>query len=432
MEQNITWGAIIPLIGGFPIGSYLATQSKPKFIISYPAFMDNDQHIRNYWPDVPYILINPETNQFYSNEEIDDIMKKYKFKRPDNNRIKEIDFSGVDFVNSTCPCAGLSMMNSSNKKDSAAARGSNAAQNEWLYKSSEFILETIKPRVLFGENAPGLYTNTGVGVVDKLYAIAKKYNYSISLYKTNTVYHGIPQKRERTFFFFWDSNQVPILDNYRREHKHLKDYLVEIPEKASLQDKYAGLGSAETNPFVLFMKKKVGDNWRIDGAKAKTATSWLVKNGYIDEMISWMETDYHYELDGIKDYKGKILKYLNHVKEKVAKSMGWWDSTPHFFDDTTNAIIGRTIQTALHPVEDRGLNLRECMHLMGLPHDFEIKGLEHYNHIAQNVPTCTARDMTYEVIKYLKGETKMSGVDFMKQSNSTSKIETPLNNKQLF
>lgn len=427
MEQKIRWAAVIPLIGGMAIGNQMATGTKPEFILSYPGFMNNDQHIRNYWPDVPYSLIDPDTNELLP-DEIQEEKKCYKCHKEELRK----QFQGIDFVTTVPPCAGLSMMNSSNKKGSSAARGSDAAQNEWIYKSSEFILETIKPRVLFGENAPGLYTNTGVGVVDKLYAIAKKHNYSISLYKTNTVYHGIPQKRERTFFFFWDSNQVPILDNYRRKHKHLKDYLVEIPEKASLQDKYAGLGSAETNPFVLFMKKKAGDNWRIDGGKAKTATSWLVKNGYIDEMISWMETDYHYELDGIKDYKGKILKYLNHVKEKVAKDMGWWDGTPHFFEDTTNAIIGRTIQTALHPVEDRGLNLRECMHLMGLPHDFEIKGLEHYNHIAQNVPTCTARDMTYEVIKYLKGETKMSGVDFMKQSNSTSKIETPLKNKQLF
>lgn len=427
MEQKIRWAAVIPLIGGMAIGNKMATGTKPEFILSYPGFMSNDQHIRNYWPDVPYSLIDPDTNELLP-DEIQEEKKCYKCHKEELRK----QFQGIDFVTTVPPCAGLSMMNSSNKKDSASARGSDAAQNEWLYKSSEFILETIKPRVLFGENAPGLYTNTGVGVVDKLYTIAKKYNYSFSLYKTNTVYHGIPQKRERTFFFFWDSNQVPILDNYRREHKHLKDYLVEIPKKASLQDKYAGLGSAETNPFVLFMKKKVGDNWRIDGGKAKTATNWLVKNGYIDEMISWMETDYHYELDGIKDYKGKILKYLNHVKEKVAKDMGWWDGTPHFFEDTTNAIIGRTIQTALHPVEDRGLNLRECMHLMGLPHDFEIKGLECYNHIAQNVPTCTARDMTYEVIKYLKGETKMSEVDFMKQRNSTSKIETPLNNIQLF
>ena len=54
-----------------------------------------------------------------------------------------------------------------------------------------------KSKVLFGENAPGLYTNTGKGVVDKLKEIGEKYGYAFSLLKTNTFFHGIPQKRER-------------------------------------------------------------------------------------------------------------------------------------------------------------------------------------------------------------------------------------------
>jgi len=31
------------------------------------------------------------------------------------------------------------------KKDSKGARGFDAVQNEWMYKSSEFVLENIKP-----------------------------------------------------------------------------------------------------------------------------------------------------------------------------------------------------------------------------------------------------------------------------------------------
>ena len=45
----------------------------------------------------------------------------------------------------------------------------------------------------------------------------------------------------------------------------------------------------------------------------------------------------------------------------------------------------------------RYLNVREMMHLMGLPHDFTIDAARNINHIAQNVPTCTARDYAEQV-----------------------------------
>jgi site-specific DNA-cytosine methylase len=430
-KQKIKWGSVIPLIGGHSIGSYIATETKPQFLISYPGFLSNDQHIRNYWPDVPYLLVDPHSNQFLSQEEVLEIKNIENYTLPDNDKIDQIDFTGVDFINSTCPCAGLSMMNSSNKKDSAGARGSDAKQNEWMYKSTRFILDNVKPRVLFGENAPGLYTKTGKGVVENLKKIAEEYNYSFSVYKTNTIYHGIPQKRERTFYFLWDSPTVPIFDNYRREHKTLTEYLSEIPKDASLQDIFAGAASVEKNPYIMFLKYKEGANWRQEILKFKTVTTWLVYKKLLNEMIEWLEQNYNFE--GANEVtKEKTIKFLKHVQTKLDDNKGWWDGTPHFFGDTINAVIGRTIENTIHPTKERGLSLRECMHLMGLPHDFTIPGKNYYNHIAQNVPTCTARDMTAEVIKFIKGQAKMSEVNFLKQSNSTGKIESPLKSAQLF
>ena len=46
--------------------------------------------------------------------------------------------------------------------------------------------------------------------------------------------------------------------------------------------------------------------------------------------------------------------------------------------DSWNALIRKSMITAVHPVEDRYLNVREMMHLMGLPHDFEVStSLQH-------------------------------------------------------
>jgi hypothetical protein len=87
----------------------------------------------------------------------------------------------------------------------------------------------------------------------------------------------------------------------------------------------------------------------------------------------------------------------------------------------------------VHPTKDRFLNIRECMWLMGLPHDFILNEKnEIWNHIAQNVPVKTASDWTREVLKYVNGELKDSGCNYIMQDNTTQRItysESKINKK---
>lgn len=413
--RNHKWAAVVPLVGGMAIGNHMATGTKPEFMLSFPAFMSNDQHIRNYWPDVPYSLIDPESGKLFD----DDIQEEYGCYKCHKEKLQE-KFDGIDFVSSVPPCAGLSMLNTSQKKDSATARGSDAAQNEWMYKSSRFILENIQPRVLFGENAPGLFTSTGEGVVEKLKVIAKETGYSFSMYKTNTIHHGIPQKRERTFYFFWKDSKPPIMEHYRREYKVLEEYLREIPENTSMSDQYPGIKTLKGNPWVEFIKYREGKKWRESLADYKTAIQYVDSHNAFDEALEWANNVYKPEVEKRKD---KFIRIVEHVKYKKSIGKGWWDSSPHFFNEHVNAVIGKNITVTVHPEEERGLNLREVAHLMGLPHDFEISDVKYNNHLAQNVPTCTARDMTIEVMKYLDNKLPISTEEFFKQNNAKKGVK---------
>ena len=71
--------------------------------------------------------------------------------------------------------------------------------------------------------------------------------------------------------------------------------------------------------------------------------------------------------------------------------------------------------TAVHPEYDRYLNVREMMHLMGLPMEFMIDNVKNVNHMAQNVLVCTDADYAVEVVKFCRGKANMSGFSFMKQ-----------------
>ena len=60
-------------------------------------------------------------------------------------------YPDIDFINSVCPCAGLSMLNTQNTGGSARGTG---LQNEWLVKSAEFVLQEVSTLMLHGRLWP--------------------------------------------------------------------------------------------------------------------------------------------------------------------------------------------------------------------------------------------------------------------------------------
>ena len=195
--STLKWGTIIPLIGGSSIGCSQSTGTLPSFHLSYTPFKANEKHLERYWPAVP------------------------KFTLDKNQQPTAEVLAGVDYINSVCPCAGLSLLNVS--KEGGAARGSDAEKNKWMFESAEFGLDKVKPKVMWGENAPGLFTPMGQGVLDGLRRLGARYGYSFSVVKTNSQLHGLPQRRMRTFYFFWNSPTVPQLTWKKRACKSFAD-----------------------------------------------------------------------------------------------------------------------------------------------------------------------------------------------------------------
>lgn len=399
-NKKIKFGTIIPLIGGSAIGCSRSAETKPSFHLSYDAFAANESHLEKYWGDVPTYRLDHE-----------------KLEIPNDT------FENVDYVNSVCPCAGLSLLNSAS--GSASSRGSDAVQNKWMYDSSEYILENIKPKVLWGENAPGLFTKMGEGVVKRLREIGEKHGYSFSLIKTNTELHGIPQRRLRTFYFFWNTPTVPMLSWKFREKKPLLEYLQDIPKDATLQDMFMVDGKVTDHfrPYEFVLEREGLTHSEFSKKIKKcTISQYLEKNELVDDCIKWLKENYPNEGFSNKKSTKTFIDMLEHQKKKVSDGKGYWDASPHFFHDSFSALIGRNMFNGVHPVENRYLNIREMLHLMGMPHDFEIDDSRNVNHIAQNVPVRTAQDMADEVKKFCLGNAKMTNYSFMKQDNTKQKI----------
>lgn len=391
MNKNIKWGSMIPLIGGMTIGNKMAINADPTVIFSYSAFYKNDLNCINYFKNTPYIVIDSYDNEEELNEEI----HKYE---------------NLDFVSIVPPCAGLSTFNSCKNGDKKL--GSDAIQNQWMYKSTEFLMKNIKPKVILGENAPALYSKLGENVVLNLKTISKKYGYVMSLIKTDTYLHGIPQHRKRTFFIFWKNDKCPIISYYDRKSPNLKTYLKDVPTNSLYNDRFFGIDYFKNHPISKYFKYK---NISLDEVQStiNCTINYLINFNLLDDCILYFKNIINQEHSTKEDLK--FFKFIQHLKEKLSKGERAWISAPYILkDEYTNAIVGRNNFLILKD-EERGLTLRETMYLMGLPHDFELKSNE-INHICQNVPTCTARDITYEILKFLNGEIKEFKGTFVKQN----------------
>lgn len=385
MEENkgkIKHSTIIPLIGGSIFGITEYTGTKPDYHLSYKEFSFNEGYLMNYWPDVPRYEINGEDF---------DLSKAHY----------------VDAVNSVCPCAGLSGLSQTSHADNKV--------NQWLYESSEFVLQNVKPKVLWGENAPALATNKGRKVAEKLAAIGRKHGYSYSMIKTNTMEHGIPQSRQRTFFFFWKSKTAPIMGYHYTKAPHLVDFLKQIPKDATQQDNVLGYKPSQTEEykFVMQMEKFPSHEEMQKQLKNGPLTMFILEKYGYDKFFEWC--DQQKQTKAIE----RIRKKFEYYKFKNDNDKGFMDGSPCVAYDSTNAIIGRQLTRYMHPTEDRFYTIRELMHMMGLPMDFELKDYKQLNVICQSVPTVTTRDMMKEVVRFCSDDPTMvlAPANFVIQDN---------------
>lgn len=405
MSRKIKWGTIIPLIGGMPVANKQTTGEDPTFLLSYEPFASNDSHCVNYFKESPYLVID-EHNKLSGN--YDSL------------------FSNVDFVTSCAPCAGLSMLNSVSSGESNFKRGADAIQNDWLYKSAEFVLDNIKPLVYWGENAPNLYTSAGKSVLEKLTLIANERGYTFSIMKTDTYLHGIPQHRQRTFYFMWKGQVSPILNYFESKTPHIIDYLNLIPIEVNDESKLM-FNDLHKSGWWQWAKSRELDVRKIEEQSIK---EHVFVNNLWDDVISF--TDENNPL-GDKKELVYLKKICTNAKKKLEEGKEYWDESPKIVKDRINALISKNLY--VHPLKDRYLTQREAMWLMGLPHDFNLVNSNQFQ-ITQNVPVKTASDWTSEVVKWCLGEHFETIKGSIKQNNKTKRVEwreeQPLKTTDLF
>ena len=387
--------SIVPLIGGATIASEKVFGSPPEFIASYEPFKDNDAHLLNYYPDVPYFSI-------------------------ENATICDQRMPSVDVISTICPCAGLSQL--------GHGYGDDNKNNKWLIETTKLVLEDLKPQVFWGENAPGFVGKIGKTFREEMIEIADKNGYSMSAYRTKSLLHGISQVRERSFYFFWKGDKVPIFNYYSKPRKTIEEEILSVANVNSLQEPI-NRKTPSDNPYYRFILEQIHGNIthleHSTNIPAPTNVreidtfSYIERNGY-----SYMDVAEWMKINGYsKEYDECVYKYnkLQSGKDIMRRGV----IIPK---DYIGAFVGLYPKRLTHPVEDRYITFREALAIMGMPNDFELLNpRKSINHICQNVPVKTAMDMATEIKESLEGNRNWVEAKYLLQNNNSREILEEVN-----
>jgi site-specific DNA-cytosine methylase len=260
------------------LGAEKSFGERPSYLMSYKPFYSNDRHILNHYDnEVPYHVLDDG-------------------QTPNNK---------VEVISSVCPCAGLSQL--------SHGFGDHNENNKWMVTTTKYVLEDLKPSVLYGENAPGFAGKIGQTVREQLRAIAAEAGYTMSVYRTKSLFHGIPQIRERSFYFFWRGDKTPIFNYYRRDRLSIEDTIrsasgntqrevinKKTPSKDDPYYRYIlevihnGVSHKEFCSMIEPMKARCNDVLsyiELLGHSYTTVGEWMGKNGYDKEKNVVIEYD---------------------------------------------------------------------------------------------------------------------------------------------
>lgn len=385
--------SIIPLIGGETIASEQAFGKRPDYFLSYEPFWGNDKHIVNYYNnEIPYHVLD-------------------KGERPSHK---------VDIISSVCPCAGLSQL--------SQGYGDHNAANDWMPIAAKYVMGELKPQVYWGENAPGLAGKIGANVRANLIQIGKENGYTATFYRTRSLLHGIPQVRERSFYFFWKGDRTPLLGYYNEPHQSIEDLILGVKSNTQMEPINPRTPSV-SDPYYRFILEEIhggishSEFARIlepHKARGNDSLSYIELQGYdYRQVAEWM---------GAQGLEREVAK-CHKRQDKLDAGGNIMRRGTVVPKDYIGAFVGHYPTCLTHPVEDRFITYREAMSIMGLPENFELLDQKKSaNHICQNVPVKTAFDMANEVKQVLLGkrETVSSPVVFQYNHTQTHKVEKQL------
>jgi len=281
---------------------------------------------------------------------------------------KKAGFSGVsvDLVVGGPPCQGFSIQRIGNDHD---------IRNNLVLEFARLIAE-FRPKMFLMENVPGLIGKRGRDLASKFELQMKTVGYEVQTTRVNAAEYGIPQIRQRVFFYGWKKEYSPFgfpPATHRNEHfKTVWDAIGDLP---SPPEDYS------PHPDDALHRKT-----RLSKLNEKRISMIPPGGGMLDLPVS-MRVNCH---KNGADLIGHRFVYGRLSPDKPAATI------TARFDSFTRGKFG-------HPHENRNITLREGARLQTFPDNFVFLGTQEEiaAQIGNAVPPVLAEQISRGVLKYL-------------------------------
>jgi DNA (cytosine-5)-methyltransferase 1 len=275
------------------------------------------------------------------------------------------------------PCQGFSI---SNQKTRTINN-----ENNWLFEEFIRVAKLWKPDWIVMENVSGLLLTEKGFFIEKIIKKLKKIGYTVNHKLLNAADHGVPQKRERLFIvgsLHGISFQFPV--SKVKKYITVTEALHDLPklENGSMQNELPYKSEAKSE-YAKALRKNLKTSFN----HYVTRNSDLVLSRYkhIPQGGNWG----HIPINLMKNYKD-FTRCHGGIYHRLKENM-------------PSVVIGNYRKNMLiHPVEHRGLSVREAARLQSFPDCFEFKGYlgDQQQQVGNAVPPLLAKEVFQKVMKY--------------------------------
>jgi site-specific DNA-cytosine methylase len=260
----------------------------------------------------------------------------------------------------------------------------------------------------------------GKPIVAKLHAIARENGYTMSVYRTKSLLHGISQVRERSFYFFWRGDKVPLFNFFDKDRIAIEDMFSNISANSTQQEVTNKKIPSKDDPYYRYVLEVMHRGITHQEFQSKLRKSADVQHYIEENEHNYLMVKSFFEKEGYV----KLAEKMSVIQEKLDAGGNIMRRSSYVPKDYIGAFVGHLPVSMTHPTEDRYLTYRECMSIMGLPQDFELLNpSRNLNHVCQNVPVQTATDMASEVKAVLEGHRLMFKGTLLYQFNPQKTYE---------
>ncbi|MFW9875132.1 MAG: DNA cytosine methyltransferase [Candidatus Thorarchaeota archaeon] len=291
----------------------------------------------------------------------------------------EMDVGELDLIIGGPPCKSFSNANRQN-------RSKNNHFNLLPFHYLNFI-KGLKPKAFLLENVPGLKSFDKGYLFDDFINKIKKLKYIINHFTINCEEYGIPQKRERIFIIGTRKRKKFRFNSEKQKRVSVKEAINDLPilKNGNKNDPLPYKKNTRLSKYQMEMRELHNEEVVYNNLVTRNKDLIIERYRYITQGGNWQDIPENlmHNYSNLKNCHSSIYHRLNYNKP-------------------SKTICNFRKNMIIHPIQHRGLSVREAARIQSFPDNFIFKGgiQSQQQQVANAVPPKLSKLIANELQSY--------------------------------